>query len=408
MAKAIYQCAKCAANIQCSAPSRKEADRLAEYRQQQAATCSDCFAVERAAKLAAEHLAAAERAESIALPALMGSPKQIPWAVTLRDKMLREFEPFAQLARTKLATPDTTPQPVQDAAERILITRELLLEKSSAHWWIEQRMCDPRTLVAVALKAEIDAVLRRRVIAAQTPAEAEAEAAAMEDSLLRPIGEPISQHVCEIALQGRVLTLRTDAYIPALRGAAISADLAWDEAARHWRRLLSSVTSGDPVDCSAELAHCLLSAGLVVRLHDPEARRRAVSGEFAQECRRWVTRASADSQYAGWYAIRWRKPDDLYDDARRIGGSRYKDGTVYAPPGSTDEVLDFAEQHGFQVSPGALETAGQHRAALAAGVVVGTKGRMDTSIRVASADGTPPVLVVPDSTTINADLLDAD
>ena len=152
----------------------------------------------------------------------------------------------------------------------------------------------------------------------------------------------------------------------------------------------------------------MLAAGIIVRLHDPEARRRVVDGAFSPEAKRWVTLTGGAGRYKGWYGIRWPKGDDLYDDARRIAGSRYKDGLVYAPPGATDEVLDFAERHGFSVSAGAQELAQQHRAALAAGVVVMPRGRVDASIRSTSTDGVPPVLVVPDAVGVDADLLDTD
>jgi hypothetical protein len=403
MARAYYQCAKCAADVEVRANSRKEADRHAQWRTKQGAVCSTCFAVQRAAEVEAENLSAAERAAASSLPALTGSEKQIPWATTLRDKMLAQFERAENLARDAVQDAAAAPE-LLDAAQRVLIAGEILRAKTSAHWWIDQRTTDSRTLVAVALKAEISVELQRRITAAQTPAEVEAEADALADALLIPSCSPVSQHVAEVTLRGMDLVVRVDAYVPALRSAVVGGHLAWDETARHWCRTLSSTTSGDPIDCAAELAHRLLAAGFLVRLHDPEARCRAVAGTFV----RWVTRGSATGKYAGWYAIRWRKPDDLYDDARRIGGSRYKDGTVYAPPGSTDEVLDFAERHGFRVSHGALSAAEQHRAALVSGVVVLAKGRLDVSIRVAQADGVPPVLVVPDSAAIDTDLLDAD
>lgn len=376
MARAYYQCAKCAADVEVRAASRKEADCHAQWRTKQGAVCSPCFALQRAAEVEAENLAAAERAAASSLPALTGSEKQVPWAITLRDKMLAQFERAEALAREAAQDAASTPD-LLDAAQRVLVAGEILRAKTSAHWWIDQRATESRTLVSFTLKSEIDTELQRRVVAAQTPAEAEAEAEAMADALMCPAGSPVSQHIAEISMHGLTLAVRVDAYVPELRATAIGACLAWDETARHWHRTLSDVTSGDPVDCAAELAHCLLAAGFLVRLHDPEARHRAAAGAFAHECHRWVTRAGTAGKYAGWYAIRWRKPDDLYDDARRIGGSRYKDGTVYAPPGSTDEVLDFAERHGFRVSPGALSAAQQHRAALASGVVVLAKGRLD-------------------------------
>jgi hypothetical protein len=73
MARAYYQCAKCAADVDVSARSRKEADRHAEWRTKQGAVCSTCFAAQRAVEVEAENLAAAGRAAASSLPALTGA-----------------------------------------------------------------------------------------------------------------------------------------------------------------------------------------------------------------------------------------------------------------------------------------------------------------------------------------------
>ena len=242
MARAYYKCAKCAADVEVSGGSRKEVERHAQWRTKQGAVCTSCFSALRAAEVEAENRAAAERATVNSLPALTGSEKQVPWAVTLRDKMLAQFERAEALAREAVQDAAATPE-LLDAAQRVLIAGEILRAKTSAHWWIDQRMTDSRTLVSVTLKPEIDTELQRRAIAAQTPAEAEAEAAAMEEALLLPPVEPVSQHVAEVALRGAVLTARSDAYVPELRAPLVECGLVWDEKVRHWHRTLPAATS---------------------------------------------------------------------------------------------------------------------------------------------------------------------
>lgn len=402
MAKATYQCAKCAKLVEAVARNRSEADRLATYRDGQGALCSGCWAAEREVERAAESVAAEAKAAAAGLPALTGTDKQVAWANTLREKILAELDKAAALASTKLADPESPPA-LQDQARQVLVGAELIRAKTAASWWIDNRHGTVRTMM-LHMRAEIEVEMARRAVLPTTPAETAEEQAAQEEALLKPAAS-VSQQVADIAMSGeQQIRISFPECLDAVREAMHAMGYKW--VAPHWVKALSYRT-GDTADRLAEAATRLLTAGVMVRMHHAAARDKAIAGDYAPEQQRWISQQTVGA-YAGWYVVKWPKSDDLYAPAKKLLGARYADGTIYVPPGSTDEVLDFAEHYGFTLSPGARSVADARHAEMARGVVVAAP-RITAAPAVRESDrAAPDPLETPDHAEVDDELRDPD
>lgn len=133
-----------------------------------------------------------------------------------------------------------------------------------------------------------------------------------------------------------------------------------------WVRDLIPV-NGTVEDRLIELSNKLLLAGFVIDCPDSLSTEAIACGNYTPEQTKWIT-AYTDGNYKGWFCIRWGRNDDYYHAARAIAGSKYNPPRVAVPPEQYEEVLGFAEVHGFSVSDYAAriveEAATKKRSAL--------------------------------------------
>lgn len=394
MAKASFDCAECSAIVQIIGRNRSEADRKAEWHEAQCHICQECESKHRME----ENAKAAQGNKEHGLPELSGSEKQVAWAETLRKDILASAEKIGELIAIAKSTEHLESLSADGRAEikaefskllsgvsdaeryalhytfdetirtigtagRYATFLTVLHKQPRASWWIDNRDIK-LARIATNLRDDIDQASAELKPIPEEQKEIIREA--QEEALLKPTGEPNSTQVADISLVGKQLRVafpeKNETFRLMMRGSGF----VWAE--KLWARAMG-ITTGNPVDRMAETAHRILGAGFMVRVHDEEARGKAISGQFDPEQTRWITKQVSGS-YDGWCRIQWPKSDDLYAPAKRILGSRYKDGHVYCPPGSVLEVEDFAGRYGFAMSPGVIEMLEAHRAALAAGVVV--------------------------------------
>jgi hypothetical protein len=123
-----------------------------------------------------------------------------------------------------------------------------------------------------------------------------------------------------------------------------------------WTRIIGKFA--EPVsDRAVELGVRILAAGFPLEVRSAELHQRIAVSEYAPETRNWVSARTA-GKYAGWFCIQWdREERDYFERASLIQGTRCYPGAALAPAARYDEVLDFAEIHGFAVSDGALDLA---------------------------------------------------
>lgn len=428
MAKSYFSCAKCGADTLVVGRNRADADRLAAWHQKQGHICAACESEQHAI----QNAAAGDANAAAGLPALTGSEKQVAWAETIRRQMLADFDmlapviaAFGSLTRVNMAT-DEELQAIKvgvqaaldvikagdrwhyqqwareileaiESADAFTILVQLVREQTRAAWWIDHRGAGVAT-TAKSLKAQIEE--RITALRPMPPELCALEAAAQEEALLKPAGEPKSPQIAEISFVAPALRVVMPEKNEAFRLAIKKLGFHWSET--RWVRSID-FRAGSPIDRMAEIAHRLIGAGFMVRLHDDEARTKALSGDFQAEQTRWIVAAKGGA-YDGWVKIVWPRSDDLYSPAKRIIGSRYHDGAVYAPPGSIEEVAEFAQAYGFEMSqtPAALLAA--HRSALASGAVIADPKAAPAPLRVPDTSK-PENLDVP-TAGIDDDLLD--
>lgn len=121
----------------------------------------------------------------------------------------------------------------------------------------------------------------------------------------------------------------------------------------YWQREIKSWT-GDVLDRAAELGHHLLANNFCVSFPSEEVQDLALSASYEPEYKRWVL-ARTKGRYEGWFALWWRRSENCYSEAMKLSGAHYSKPCVVVPPEQFEEVLDFAEIHGFQFSEKALE-----------------------------------------------------
>lgn len=96
-------------------------------RRAEAESCWDC-------RKSAENLAAAQAAEAQGLPALQGSDKQIDWAGTIRQKLLRSFDELMKEGAGRLETHPDTADLVQELVVIRALYREVAQQTSAKHF----------------------------------------------------------------------------------------------------------------------------------------------------------------------------------------------------------------------------------------------------------------------------------
>lgn len=314
------------------------------------------------------------------------------WTVIATKKPAnKEFEDKAVGYQARLDAGDyakpATAEQIDKARREIarnLLAVQVIRGQRKASWWIDTRASSVEAML-YDLRTEIDQAVAAQRAEPSSSHEMAAKQGAETEALLKPVGAPKSAQIAEISHVGEYLRVIFQERIEAFRLLMRAAGFEW--ANGRWERKLTWM-QGDPIDRMAELAHRLLAAGFLVRIHDVDARARAVSGNFTPEQRRWIS-VPTEGKFAGWLMIRWPREDDLYGPAKRLLGARYQNGAVYVPPGSVEEAADFAAAYGFSLSPAAQRQMEQHRAAMAAGAVIADPKRGPEPLRV-------PVSGVPD------------
>lgn len=119
-------------------PSRKSADDWEAWVANNITVCNACAEKRRREEREKENADAAQESESIGLPQLTGSVKQIAWATTIRMKFVQQIRVQMETVEKRLNEPDAS-----DRAKKMLRAMKsdvtILLSHTAAAWWIENR-----------------------------------------------------------------------------------------------------------------------------------------------------------------------------------------------------------------------------------------------------------------------------
>lgn len=369
-------------------PHRSRERRIATL---ESGLCFDCYKT-------ASHAAAREQAAELELPPLVGSEKQIPWAETLRVKQLTALDALVEETYRDVDPADPEAEEYRLALRAV----EAISNETSAKQWIDWRYDLPiqilratcRTLLQAPTTAE-----RAACHAAQQQAEAD-QALALAVATVRP-AHPKTATVAEIRVVGKVVSVHFPEKREDFRAIVKGLGYIWENDC--WQRTVGAF-NGMPTDRAVELGHQLLTASFAICLLDDDLRQRAIAGEYAPECRRWV-QAKIAGTYQGWFAIVWPRDEDFYAAARKLPASRYAAPQVVVPCEHFEQVLDFAQMHGFQLSKGAQELVANAQAARDQMLVAQPAPRKQPAEPVI-VHAVPPVLAVPETVEIVEELKD--
>ena len=344
MAKVTLACSICGNEYTVSKRcyNRKDADSFEEHMKKQEGKCPDCFAIERRTQESIERAQAAEqaaiKAKKLGFAKLEGSAKQVSWAETLRWEILDRIG--RQVTGYTFQGEEITKENTETLSAAV---KKFFESEVSAKLFIENRDASKQAWYDIigGVKSE-----------PATPSEIKIPKSITEAT--ENTAEPESRKypgVAYIRLTYESVTARyekNEAFILLLK----SLGYTWDGHYRVWEKKITPFT-GSTNDRAAELGNALLRAGFAIRIDNDDIRARAISGEFAPECTRWIKFASGGI-HAGSLVISWPKgQQDIYNAARQIRGSRWASPSVIVPIESYQEVEDFADIMDFQISDGA-------------------------------------------------------
>lgn len=312
-------------------------DREWKKEQEFSGLCPDCYKkhAEESRKLQNEQ--AAERSKEMDLPELVGSPKQVAWANTLRIKFVDWLSKYVNnyyedKSKKVLIKNNDGKHMLFTLDEIAKLEQFIYTEKADAKFWIDSRYTDKRDLLF-----DLASKWKDRV-----PEEVEAE---IKEEELKLTVVPDNKTV-----SGIVSLYVEDEYIKAkyikddiFREIVKSLGYSWEGV---WCKKITEY-SGPEKDRIAELGNKLLANGFTVHFPGAESRDMAISGNFMQECTKWVKYNTEKNMLS----LIWKgRSDDIYEKARKISGSRWHHGYMLVPIEFYQEVLDFADVMGFKLS----------------------------------------------------------
>lgn len=345
--------------------------------------CDACWRAEREAENAKRNAEAAKENQAMELPALVGSEKQIAWAETVRLGILRSID-------------ETVSNPYYGRVRshpRLQSALDSLYGETRAHWWIDQRECPSYSLLTNLLDAPA-------ALSIPDTTTTEDRLTAQAEATVRPENCKTNT-VAEIRVMGATIQISFPEKREAFRELMHTLHYKWAET--HWQRTTNQF-AGTADDRAVEAGHRILAAGFSIRLYDEQLRARAIAGEYTPEPERWVMK-STEGKYKDWFVIRWPREQDFYAAAKRLPGSRYSEGRVFVPAGEYEQVLDFAESHGFEISPGAQRLVEAARVARGAMLVANIK-LIETEPPPPAPGRLPPMLEMPGEVSVANELLD--
>lgn len=266
--------------------------------------CKEC----QAKRWEEESKKAIEQSKEYEFPELSGTEKQIAWANTIRMEFYNYYDKY------KIDVDD------------------IIENETQSKFWIDNRNALTRDYFVNQYrkrheKEEID----RLVISEDT---------------IRP-SDVKYDGVVEIVENGDKICLhyeKNQAFIDLVK----SMKYKWDDV---WYRKLSE-TTGTFADRAAEIGHKLLENGFCICIHDSDIAEKAIKGEYRNEHTRWVY----SRRGTNLLSIRWNgRNDEIYQNARKIKGSKWDSGDVVVDVSHYKAVEEFAFKYGFKFTTAAQE-----------------------------------------------------
>jgi len=163
--------------------------------------------------------------------------------------------------------------------------------------------------------------------------------------------QPASKTIAQIFLENDTIKVRFPERLDEFNALVKKHGFYWQWPL--WIRDVSGLALPARERC-VELCYNLIDVGFIVDIPD-DLVQDVVDCNFEPEQKRWIKRKTKSATHLDWFVITWPYGDSFYDESKRITGSEYSKPYVVVPKEHYDEVLDFANIHGFKLSKAALE-----------------------------------------------------
>jgi len=299
--------------------------------------CPECYEKNRLEKIEKENAEAAEKAKKYELPELNGTKNQIPWANTLRIKLIDKINDMIEHSKKA--------NNMKDASLFTDIQLFLINEKTNSSWFINMRDYSEKKIISDILNEYKD--FKKQ----------EENNVRIKDIKFESTISPE-----EIMHTGIVEIIGDDSIIKAkyeknetFMSIVKSLGYTWDGV---WQRELKE-TTGVFADRAAELGNRLLKEGFSVCIYDGEIRNKAVTAEFESECKRWIYRKKDISELV----LNWPRgeSEEIYNNSRKIPTSKWDRPSVIVDVSHHEEVEEFANKYNFKFTEAARALINEYK-----------------------------------------------
>ncbi len=305
--------------------------------------CPECYQKHLEEEMERKNKEAAEKAKEMELPELQGTEKQVVWANTIRQQLIEKFNNEIDGLDDKSLK-----------MELFKILDYMLQNKTNASWYINNRY----TLFTFLLED-----LEKEIPTEEEIKEKDLETQIKIESTVYPENK-VTNAVVEIKVLDDTIKVyfeKNNDFIKIVKDLGYK----WNGV---WKREIN-YTNGTVEDRAAELGNKLLNEGFPICILDEEIRRKAIEGDYEEECTRWIY-IRKEGKYKGWLVIKWQGYNNrLYNVARKLPGSKWDSGVVVRIE-HIDEVQEFAELYGFRFSKGAIKAIERYKESLKLAEVV--------------------------------------
>ena len=318
---------------------------------------------------------------------LTGSEKQVPWATEIRATRMLVAKSGRVLFGALLAS--------REQSEELL---RCLQSIRRAHWWIETRTLGHGQFLLAALdegfKARYVTPPMDNTTTHALQAAAVLAAAVLTEALLAPA--KTRGPVAEVSLAAGKVRVVLIEFDEATNTLLKRCGYRWEAPA--WVRQAVDDVAGHR---AVEIAVRLLAHGCPVRIFDEALRQRVVDQDYDPESPRRVE-VPTSKKYSTKFHLVWAldgNPAQCKKAASQLRGAKVFDDGAYVSAGHFEDILDFADQNGFAITPEAQSLIDAEKQELAGAVKVVAQPK--------ATEGAPPKPALAAATgEIDAELLD--
>lgn len=258
-------------------------------------------------------------AKEMGLPSLIGSDKQIPWAITIRQGFIESIETYAfKNDECKVEYADTF--------------QKILEKETSARFWIDNR---DKSIVNLIKK------------------EFERKGNLIDNSTIAELSkEEMTISLDNVTHDGRVEVVVSDDLVKAIYERdsdfiKLVKKLRFKWNGDFWYRKINEFT-GSQEDRASELIASLLKFGFRVYCSDERAKKMAIEGTYKLENDYWII--GIEDKKLG--IKMFQRNNDIYQKSRVLPNNKWstQHNCVVIDVSHYKDVLDFAKTFGFSVS----------------------------------------------------------